>query len=112
MIDAITSNVLPTLSQELAVWGSIGVALCGLAYFWMRMGTTAKQAADSEVKVNVLAQAFSDFREHVAREYASRETIREMEDRLTKAISQAGHIASDAIGRLGERLDRVFEGKA
>lgn len=45
-------------------------------------------------------QAVADFRERVAREYASRETIRELEERLVRVIE-----------RLGDRFDRYVDAK-
>lgn len=59
-----------------------------------------KDAHDAAEKLVLQAAAFSLYREQVAREYIHREVMREVEDRLT-----------DAINRLGDRLDRVLSGK-
>lgn len=56
-----------------------------------------KDAHDVAEKIAIQSAAFSIYREQVAREYIHREVMREVEDRLT-----------DAINRLGDRLDRVL----
>ena len=106
-------------------WAGIG-ALAGLAVagttvvtFWInfssRISTAesdakaaresakdAKQIAlDAHEKLAIERAAFSLYREQVAREYIHRESMREVEDRLTQAIE-----------RLGDRLDRVLETRA
>ncbi len=49
-------------------------------------------------KVDRIDREASDFREKVAREYVSRESLRELEERLVAAIE-----------RLGDRFDRYFD---
>jgi hypothetical protein len=84
--------------------------------FWMRFenrttlaeataATAAKDvedakelAANAHNRVTLLAAEFGMYRESVAREYIHRTTMREVEDRLTQAID-----------RLGDRLDRVLD---
>lgn len=55
-------------------------------------------ARDANDKIAIQTAAFSLYREQIAREYIHREVMREVEDRLTQAIE-----------RLGDRLDRVLE---
>lgn len=96
-------------------WAAVGaiaaIAGFGLAFatFWLTFGgrissaeteaanakTEAKDASD---KVAVLSASFGLYREQIARDYIHREAMREVEDRLTQAID-----------RLGERLDRFTE---
>lgn len=57
-----------------------------------------KDAHDTAEKIAILSAAFSLYREQIAREYIHREVMREVEERLTQAIE-----------RLGDRLDRVLE---
>jgi biopolymer transport protein ExbB/TolQ len=59
----------------------------------------AREAAKESVeKIAIMQAAFGLYREQVAREYIHREVMREVEDRLTQAID-----------RLGDRLDRFVE---
>jgi len=89
----------------------VGVAVFGLSYatFWLKFGgriSTAEteaanakaKAAEAVDKVGILSTSFSLYREQIARDYIHREAMREVEDRLTQAID-----------RLGERLDRFTE---
>lgn len=91
---------------------SAGCAAGGFAIafatFWMTFGsrlskaeadaTTAKASAyEAGERIITLGASFSLYREQVAREYIHREAMREVEDRLTQAID-----------RLGDRLDRLF----
>lgn len=103
-------------------WAGIG-ALAGLAVagttvvtFWMNFSTqiaaaradaaAAMRAADEAKKIALEAQTSNTalsgilgmHREHIAREYIHRETMREVETRLAAAID-----------RLGDRLDRAME---
>ena len=55
-------------------------------------------AREAIEKAALLSAQFSLYREQIAREYIHREVMREVEDRLTQAIE-----------RLGDRLDRVLE---
>ncbi len=77
--------------------------------FWMSLSsrlTKAETIADeakedakeANEKATLLSASFSLYREQIAREYIHREVMREVEDRLTQAIE-----------RLGDRLDRVLE---
>jgi hypothetical protein len=77
--------------------------------FWMTLSarlakaemvsTEAKEdAKEANDKATLLSASFSLYREQIAREYIHREVMREVEDRLTQAIE-----------RLGDRLDRVLE---
>lgn len=105
-------------------WAGVG-ALAGLAVagttvvtFWMnfsaKIGEAKSEAAaalrdaaeakkiasETNMSNAALAAAFGLHREQIAREYIHRETMREVETRLTAAID-----------RLGDRLDRVLEGR-
>lgn len=55
-----------------------------------------KDAKEAHERISLLDAAFGLYRERVAHEYIHRETMREVEDRLTKAID-----------RLGDRLDGI-----
>lgn len=96
-------------------WGAVSaiaaVAGFGLSYalFWLsfggRLSKAETESADAKVdareaseKVGLLTASFSLYREQIARDYIHREAMREVEDRLTQAID-----------RLGERLDRFTE---
>lgn len=57
-----------------------------------------KDAHEASEKNAILAASFSLYREQVAGNYIHREVMREVEERLTQAID-----------RLGDRLDRVLE---
>jgi Tfp pilus assembly protein PilO len=99
--------------NELPQWATFVVALVVPAIavigFWMTLSARlakaevisseakddAKEAND---KATLLSASFSLYREQIAREYIHREVMREVEDRLTQAIE-----------RLGDRLDRVLE---
>ena len=96
-------------------WGAIAaiatVAGFGLAFggFWLKFGSrlanaeatsheAKEDAKEANEKATLLSASFSLYREQIAREYIHREVMREVEDRLTQAIE-----------RLGDRLDRVLE---
>jgi hypothetical protein len=100
---------------DVSTWAVLGasasgiLAACTVLAFWMRFENritmaeaTAKQALktalEAMVKVEATNAAFGLYREQVAREYIHREVMREVEERLTQAIE-----------RLGDRLDRVLE---
>lgn len=83
-----------------------GLALIG---FWMRLSEKVTKAegradaahavaasAEQEAKLNAFALA--EFKEKVARDYVSHESMRQMEDRLVGAID-----------RLADRMDKLFE---
>src|SRR3954454_11562460 len=98
--------------NELPQSATFGVALIvpaiAIVGFWMTLSARlakaeiisqeakddAKEAND---KATILSASFSLYREQIAREYIHREVMREVEDRLTQAIE-----------RLGDRLDRVL----
>ena len=100
------------------IWAAIGVfgGLClagiGIITFWMTQASrltkaeadsvaAAKAAYEANEKIILLSASFGLYREQIAREYIHREVMREVEERLTQAIE-----------RLGDRLDRVLEKKA
>lgn len=58
-----------------------------------------KRADEAHLAVGVATAGLSLFREQVAANYVDREALREMEQRLT-----------DAINRLGDRLDQSMHG--
>jgi hypothetical protein len=99
--------------NDVPQWTSFTVALIvpaiAILAFWMSLSSrltkaevTASEAKDDAKEANekaaLLSAAFALYREQIAREYIHREVMREVEDRLTQAIE-----------RLGERLDRVLE---
>jgi len=106
-------------AQDFLTWGALVAALgsvTALITFWVNRGRAegeaavkveqaqnaardAKQVAlEAHVKMSALEASFGIYRERIAAEYVSRQTLREVEDRI-----------SGAIERLGERLDRLFE---
>lgn len=96
--------------------GSLSMSGIGIVTFWMNFATkiannkamaeaalnlaqeAKKDAHEASEKALVLAASFGIYREQIAREYIHREVMREVEERLTQAIE-----------RLGDRLDRVLE---
>jgi hypothetical protein len=99
--------------NEVPQWASFAVALTvpaiAILGFWMSLSSrltkaevTALEAKDdakeASEKAALLSASFALYREQIAREYIHREVMREVEDRLTQAIE-----------RLGDRLDRVLE---
>ena len=99
----------------LSEWPAIAAiaALAGFgvsfATFWMtfgtRIGTAEKtasmastEATEAKAELAVMREEHAKFREHVARDYASRDVLKEFEDRLAKAIND-----------LAVRFDRFME---
>lgn len=91
-----------------ALAGIAGFAVA-FATFWLTFGARIgnaesrakaadEKAKDAQDKVILLSTSFSLYREQVASNYIHREVMREVEDRLTQAID-----------RLGDRLDRFLE---
>jgi hypothetical protein len=98
---------------EIPSWLMISVAsivpALAIIGFWMNLSsrlaiaeTIANEAKNDAKEANdkstLLSASFGLYREQIAREYIHREVMREVEDRLTQAIE-----------RLGDRLDRVLE---
>lgn len=98
---------------EVPQWVTLAVALIvpatAVVGFWMSLSSrltkaevTATEAKDGAKEANdkatLLSASFALYREQIAREYIHREVMREVEDRLTQAIE-----------RLGDRLDRILE---
>jgi vacuolar-type H+-ATPase subunit E/Vma4 len=73
-------------------------AICPLAKAEIISSEAKEDAKEANDKATILSASFSLYREQIAREYIHREVMREVEDRLTQAIE-----------RLGDRLDRVLE---
>lgn len=68
----------------------------------LQEGVEAHKAASlAHDRITVQAESFGLYRERVAREYVSRDILREMEERLTLAITN-----------LGTRLDKAINNKA
>lgn len=106
------------LSGWVGLASGLVVAAVTVLSFWLRFSDRitkahaaadlAKAAADdaradakeASERVAILAASFSLYREQIAREYIHREVMREVEERLTQAID-----------RLGDRLDRVLDGR-
>jgi Tfp pilus assembly protein PilO len=99
--------------SEIPQWVTFGVALIvpaiAILGFWMTLSArlakaeiisleAKEDAKEANQKATLLSASFSLYREQIAREYIHREVMREVEDRLTQAIE-----------RLGDRLDRVLE---
>lgn len=86
----------------------LGAHLIGVVVFLVRAADRSARAEiaakDGEARLKQLeeriaieAAALAHFREQVAREYVSREAMRELEERVVKAID-----------RVGDRLDRII----
>lgn len=93
----------------LAAIASGTVAIIAVIGFWINLSDritkaqTAADAAREEAKAAresaaLISSAFSLYREQVASEYIHRETMREVENRLTQAIE-----------RLGDRFDKFLQ---
>lgn len=94
------------------MWGAIIGAtgsVIAVVTFWMNRGraegensATAsdakKIAIDAHEKIAALDAAFGLYRERVAADYVSRDTLREVEERITRAID-----------RLGDRFDKIID---
>jgi hypothetical protein len=106
--------------NDVLTWGALVAAagaVVGLVTFWVNRGraegetaakaTAALEAAadakrvalEAHTRLAALDASFGLYRERIAAEYVSRSVLRVVEDRI-----------GDAIEKLGERLDRVFEG--
>lgn len=97
------------IPQWLTFSASLVVPFLAIIGFWMAISSrltkaevtaedAKKDAEEANSKATLLSASFSLYREQIAREYIHREVMREVEDRLTQAIE-----------RLGDRLDRVLE---
>lgn len=99
--------------NDMPPWITFGLSLVvpviAIIGFWMAVSSrltkaevtaddAKKDAEEANAKATLLSASFSLYREQIAREYIHREVMREVEDRLTQAIE-----------RLGDRLDRVLE---
>ena len=99
--------------NEVPQWASFATALIvpaiAILGFWMSLSSRLTKAEvvaleaeadakEANEKATLLSASFALYREQIAREYIHREVMREVEDRLTQAIE-----------RLGDRLDRVLE---
>lgn len=105
--------------SDVVTWGAVAVALGSLLSILKFYGSASdritkseaaaktasdiaqdakKEAHETAEKIGILGASFSLYREQIAREYIHREVMREVEERLTQAID-----------RLGDRLDRVLE---
>lgn len=67
-----------------------------------------KRADDAIERLLVHTQAHAILREEVARQYVSRDILREVEDRLQSSIMAA----TAGMSTIHQRLDRVLEGVA
>lgn len=104
---------------DVVTWGAVAVALASLLSILKFYGSASdritkaeaaaknasdiaqearKEAHETSEKIAIMGASFSLYREQIAREYIHREVMREVEDRLTQAIN-----------RLGDRLDSVLE---
>ncbi|QJP13668.1 hypothetical protein G3545_08375 [Starkeya sp. ORNL1] len=86
----------------------VGAHLIGMVVFLVRAADRSARAEiaardieaklkHAEERIVLEAAALAQFREQVAREYVSREAMRELEERVVKAID-----------RVGDRLDRII----
>lgn len=65
-------------------------------------------AASAHERITVQAESFGLYRERVARDYVSRDILREMEERLGTTIRESAKVSSDAITHLSNRLDQAM----
>lgn len=65
-----------------------------------RADTASVNVAANTMRVETVAKLLSDHKESVAMNYVSNKSLESLENRLV-----------DAIGRLGDRLDRLFTAK-
>lgn len=95
------------MTHEWTVTAIIGliallITVAGVYATWVLKVNRGEQADSAAQKahnrIDTLAQMFNDFRQEVARDYASNRMIEQMEARLVIAIE-----------RLGDRLDRAFD---
>jgi hypothetical protein len=90
------------ITQVLPVVGPLVTMTAGVVLWVMKLVGTEREArergiADECAKREKLAKEFSDYREKVAREFVTRDTLERMEERVLKSID-----------RIGDRLDRVL----
>lgn len=103
---------------------ALGVAGGGFK-FWVNVATrindadsTAKrslqEAAEANVtakgahdRITVQAEAFGLYRERVARDYVSRDILREMEERISATIRDSAKVSSEALNNLSTRIDQM-----
>ena len=93
-VSFITALIVPAIAI-LGFWMTLSARLAKAEITSLEAKEDAKEA---NAKATLLSASFSLYREQIAREYIHREVMREVEDRLTQAIE-----------RLGDRLDRVLE---
>jgi hypothetical protein len=108
----ISAMVAPARANQVTAVSRRSTAKQSATVLWLGFETSAKAAAaleaaadakrialEAHTRLAALDASFGLYRERIAAEYVSRAVLREVEDRI-----------GDAIERLGERLDRVFEG--
>lgn len=100
---------METFPQWLTISLAAIVPALAILGFWMSLSSrltkaelsadeSAKDSSEANAKVTLLSTSFALYREQIARDYIHRETMRDVEDRLTGAIN-----------RLGDRFDKFFE---
>jgi uncharacterized protein YpmS len=94
---------------------SLLIALVGVVGFVLRASTqaeAAKQLASAaQQSVVILTAALALHREQVAEKfekYVDRSALREMEQRLAKAIDKIGEDGAKSADRMSERLDQLL----
>lgn len=91
------------MGWEVPAGAAVALLLAVLGWIWKLSGKLATQdgritaastaASNASAKATILEQELTQHREHVAAEYVSRDTLKEV---------------VDAINRLGDRLDSLF----
>jgi hypothetical protein len=112
--------------DQAVIWGVLviggGSAVAWIS-FWMKMGAAVsrvdaaerraeiaeKSASEAHLAANAAASLLGIFREQVAKEYASHQTIREVEDRLSRGIEQLQRSNSEGIRAVHSRLDELLK---
>lgn len=88
-------------AEAIALYLTLGVMVVGGVALWAirvsRGEAAAREVAKLNTDLSAVERDLANFKEHVAREYMTNNAMLQVEQRLT-----------DAINRLGDRLDRAF----
>jgi type II secretory pathway component PulK len=97
--DLNTATLLALLTN-LVMLVVFAVRTHGKATSAVERATEAQKTADeAHVAIGVLSSSLAMFREHVAEKYVDKNSLREMEDRLTRAIEKVGERVDGALHR-------------
>jgi hypothetical protein len=127
-------------TSPVLMWGALvvgGSSALAWVYFWIRVGSYVaginaakdraeaaekranergdaadRRANEAHEKVALLNAAFGLFQVQVAEKYASQQTIREVEDRLSRGIEQLRQSNSESSRTMHGRLDDILKAVA